>query len=369
MRTTGFKATATGAALLVASVLGTAGAASASSLTTATPATTTTTTSTSTTTTTTAGAPEVRRLAGEDRIGTAIAVSQAVFSDEDGAYAAFVASAASWPDALAASALAAQYGAPLLLVPADGQLPAAVRAELQRLKVEQVYVLGGDRSVSDRISAQLKDLAEVQRFDGNDRYDTAGYAASVLADPGKPLYVASGTGFADALGGGAAAGAVGGALVLTDPARLPSSLAADVKTLAPSSVVVLGGPGTVSDAVVGQLKALLPGVSVTRTYGGDRYETAARASAQVHVDGSPSTRAADGEDTVSAVMLASGTSFPDGLAGAAVSGPSGVPLLLTTKDCVPAATLAEIGRLHAQRVVVLGGPTVVSPAAAALTPC
>jgi putative cell wall-binding protein len=368
VRTTGFKAAATGAALLAASVLGTAGAASASPLTTATPATTATSTSTATTTTA-GGAPEVRRLAGEDRIGTAIAVSQAVFSDEDGAYAAFVASAASWPDALAASALAAQYGAPLLLVPADGQLPPAVRAELQRLKVEQVYVLGGDRSVSDRISAQLKDLAEVQRFDGNDRYDTAGYAASVLADPGKPLYVASGTGFADALGGGAAAGAVGGALVLTDPARLPTSLAADVKTLAPSSVVVLGGPGTVSDAVVGQLKALLPGTPVTRTYGSDRYETAARASAQVHVDGSPSTQAADGEDTVSAVMLASGTSFPDGLAGAAVAGPSGVPLLLTTKDCVPAATLAEISRLHAQRVVVLGGPTVVSPAAAALTPC
>ncbi|MEH3076222.1 MAG: cell wall-binding repeat-containing protein [Quadrisphaera sp.] len=356
MRTTGVRAAAMGAALLASTVLGTAGAASAD-------------TTTTTTTTATAGAPEVQRLAGDDRIGTAIAVSQAVFSDADGAYAAFVASAASWPDALAASALAAQYGAPLLLVPADGQLPASVRTELHRLKVEQVYVLGGDRSVSDRISAQLSDLAEVKRFDGNDRYDTAGYAASVLADPGKPLYVASGTGFADALGGGAAAGSVGGALVLTDPARLPSSLAADIKTLAPSSVVVLGGPGTVSDAVVGQIKALLPGTSVTRTYGADRYETAARASAQVHVDGSPSTKAADGTETLSAVMLASGTSFPDGLAGAAVAGPSGVPLLLTTKDCVPAATLAEIRRLHAQRVVVLGGPTVVGPAAAALTPC
>lgn len=355
------------AGLFATTLLGTlctAGAASADTVATASP-----TASPSASASPSSGAPEVRRLAGDDRIGTAIAVSQAVFSDGEGAYAAFVASAASWPDALAASALAAQYGAPLLLVPADGQLPGAVRTELQRLKVEQVYVLGGDRSVSDRISAQLSDLAQVERFDGNDRYDTAGYAASVLADPGKPLYVASGTGFADALGGGAAAGAVGGALVLTDPARLPTSLAADVKTLAPSSVVVLGGPGTVSDAVVGQLKALLPGTSVTRTYGADRYETAARASAQVHAQGSPSTRAADGEDTVSAVMLASGTSFPDGLAGAAVAGPSGVPLLLTTKDCVPAATLAEISRLRAQRVVVLGGPTVVGPAAAALTPC
>ncbi|PWJ53006.1 Putative cell wall binding repeat 2 [Quadrisphaera granulorum] len=356
MRTTGWRAAALSAALIATTVLGTA--ASASAYTTGATATTAAT-----------APPQVQRIAGDDRIGTAVAVSQAVFTDDDGAYAAFIASAASWPDALAASALAAQYRAPLLLVPADGQLPEQVRAELHRLKVEQVYVLGGGKSVSDRISAQLGDLALVKRFDGNDRYDTAGYAASVLADPGKPLYIASGAGFADALGGGAAAGAVGGALVLTDPARLPMSLSDDIKTLAPSSVVVLGGPGTVSDAVVGQLKTLLPGTPVTRTYGADRYETAARTSAQINGQGSPSSKAADGVQNLSAVMLASGTSFPDGLAGAAVSGPSGVPLLLTGKDCVPASTLAEVRRLGAQRVVVLGGPTVVSPAAAALNPC
>ncbi|MGQ7294984.1 cell wall-binding repeat-containing protein [Quadrisphaera sp. KR29] len=365
MRTTGWRAAAMTAALVAASALGTAGAAAAEPA----PAVEPAPAAEPAPADGAVGAPEVQRLAGEDRIGTAVEVSRAVFSEEDGAYAAFIASAASWPDALAASALAAQYRAPLLLVPADGQLPAVVRAELHRLRVEQVYVLGGDRSVSDRTIAQLGDLAVVQRFDGNDRYDTAGYAASVLADPGAPLYVASGTGFADALGGGAAAGAVGGALVLTDPARLPSSLAADITTLAPSRVVVLGGPGTVSDAVVAQLTALLPGTPVTRTYGADRYETAARTSAQVHPDGSPSARAADGSGTVSAVMLASGTSFPDGLAGAAVSGPSGVPLLLTGKDCVPAATLAEVRRLRVERVVVLGGPSVVGPAAAALTPC
>lgn len=309
--------------------------------------------------------PQVQRLYGDDRVGTAVAVSRAAFPGDDGSYAVFVVSAANWPDALAASALAARFSAPLLLVPSEGPVPRVVLDELDRLKPQALYVLGGTKSVSAAVSTELAAHADaLTRFDGVDRYDTASYAASVLAEPGKPLYVASGAGFADALGGGAAAGAVGGSLVLTDPKRVPESLAAQLPTLAPSRVVVLGGPGVVDDSVVGSLKTLLPGVPVTRSYGADRYETAATASAAVNAADAP---AADGG--AKTVLLASGTSFADGLAGAAVSGRSGSPLVLTTKDCVPAASLREIERLGATRVVVLGGPGVVSDAAAALTPC
>ena len=311
------------------------------------------------------GQPQVQRLYGDDRIGTAVAVSRAANPGDTGSYAVFVASASSWPDALAASALAAHFSAPLLLVPSEGPLPKTVVDELDRLKPQALYVLGGTKSVSAAVATELSAHADaVTRFDGTDRYDTAAYAASVLADPGKPLYVASGAGFADALGGGAAAGTVGGSLVLTDPQRVPESLATQLPALAPSRVVVLGGPGVVSDSVVGSLKTLLPGVPVERSYGADRYETAAGASAAVNAAG---TLSGDGQGRT--VLLASGTSFPDGLAGAAVSGPSGSPLVLTQRDCVPAPSLREIQRLGATRVVVLGGPGVVSDAAAALTPC
>lgn len=309
--------------------------------------------------------PQVQRLYGDDRIGTAVAVSKAANPGDTGSYAVFVASATSWADALAASALAAHFDAPLLLVPSEGPVPKSVVDELDRLKPQALYVLGGTRSVSAAVATELAAHADaVTRFDGTDRYDTAAFAASVLADPGKPLYIASGEGFADALGGGAAAGAVGGALVLTDPKRVPESLATQLPALAPSRVVVLGGPGVVSDSVVGSLRTLLPGVPVERSYGADRYETAAAASAAVNAAG---TVPADGQGRT--VLLASGTSFPDGLAGAAVSGPSGSPLVLTQKECVPAPSLREVQRLGATRVVVLGGPGVVSDAAAALTPC
>lgn len=304
-----------------------------------------------------AQAADSTRVFGDDRIATAVAVSQATYSGDNKAYSVYVASAANWPDALAASALAAQNKAPLLLVPADGVLPANVADELKRIKPISIYLLGGERSVSGVVESQLKDIASVLRLDGDDRYETAADAAFIAGDAGKTMYVASGETFADALGGGAAAGRVGGTLVLTQRDNLPDSLSENLSYIKPSKVVVMGGPSVVSDRVLDQLKTRLPGVSVTRTSGDDRYATAAAASKEVY------------PAKASTVLLASGTNFPDGLAGAAVSGPTNRPLLLTQKECVPASTLTEIERLGATSVVVLGGPGVVSDAAASLTPC
>jgi putative cell wall-binding protein len=44
-------------------------------------------------------------------------------------------------------------------------------------------------------------------------------------------------------------------------------------------------------------------------------------------------------------------------------------LLLAEKDCVPASTLVELAHLGATNIVVLGGTSAVSEAAADLTPC
>src|SRR5664280_1662708 len=65
------------------------------------------------------------RLAGADRYGTAVAISQSGFLPQSpgGQFAAMVASGANFPDALAAGPVAASSGGPLLLVPQDGVLP------------------------------------------------------------------------------------------------------------------------------------------------------------------------------------------------------------------------------------------------------
>lgn len=102
-----------------------------------------------------------------------------------------------------------------------------------------------------------------------------------------------------------------------------------------STVLQLGGTaGAVED------------VTSVRLAGDDRFETAAEIAAAAFPDGS---------DTV---LIASGRSFPDALAGAAL----GLPILLTERDSLPAATAAAIDDLGADDAIILGGTAAVSVA-------
>ena len=85
-----------------------------------------------------------------------------------------------------------------------------------------------------------------------------------------------------------------------------------------------------------------------RLAGSDRYGTAAAISAATFQPG------------VKVAYVATGANFPDALAGAAAAGDGDAPVLLVQSDAIPAATAAELVRLQPGRIVVLGGPSVVS---------
>jgi putative cell wall-binding protein len=253
--------------------------------------------------------------------------------------------------------------APLLLVPAQGTLPSSVAAELDRLKTQNIIVVGGPAAVSNSMVSQLAKHAPANHtytVDGANRYDTAAQTSEGFDPPvvSVPVYIARVSTFADALVGGAAASLAGGTMLLTTPTKLPSESAAALKRLKPSKVVVLGGTGAVSNSVLSQVKGVVGStVPVSRVGGSDRFATAAKLSAATV----PSAKE---------VFLANGLNYPDALAGGPVAPYfDGRPLLLTKKDCVPSSTLAEIKRLGATKVTALGGTGVVSDAALSLKPC
>jgi putative cell wall-binding protein len=64
------------------------------------------------------------------------------------------------------------------------------------------------------------------------------------------------------------------------------------------------------------------------------------------------------------VYVASGQAFPDALAGGPPAIIGGAPVLLVTKDGIPAPVAAELERLAPYRIVLLGGPNAVSEAVA-----
>jgi putative cell wall-binding protein len=87
---------------------------------------------------------------------------------------------------------------------------------------------------------------------------------------------------------------------------------------------------------------------VTRLSGSDRYATAAKVAQASH------------PGTAETVFIATGANFPDALAGSAIAGRLGAPLLLVTPDSIPAATTTELERLDPSTIVIVGGEGAVS---------
>ena len=102
--------------------------------------------------------------------------------------------------------------------------------------------------------------------------------------------------------------------------------------------------------LAGPLPAAQAAPTAERIAGNDRYDTAARVSA----DGYP-----DGADVV---WVATGEGFPDALTASAAAGAARAPVLLVGRDHLPEATARELRRLAPQDLVVVGGPAAVSEA-------
>ncbi|MCU1487798.1 MAG: N-acetylmuramoyl-L-alanine amidase family 2 [Actinomycetia bacterium] len=185
------------------------------------------------------------RLAGDNRFGTAAAISAAAFTS---APVAYVATGAGFPDALAGAAAGALRGGPVLLVERDS-VPARTAAELQRLKPSAIVVLGGTGAVSSATADQLKAYSpSVTRASGADRYATA-VAVSQAVASSPVAYLATGVNFPDALAGGVVAAAAGAPLLLVPGRCIPNGTRAELVRLGVTRLVLLGGDGAVSSAL------------------------------------------------------------------------------------------------------------------------
>jgi putative cell wall-binding protein len=89
---------------------------------------------------------------------------------------------------------------------------------------------------------------------------------------------------------------------------------------------------------------------VTRHEGGDRQDTAARASTKAYPDPS----------RVDSVILAYSYDFPDALAASYLAGVLDAPILLCDTNKIPATTAAELSRLNPSAIYIVGGTGVIS---------
>lgn len=209
---------------------------------------------------------------------------------------------------------------------------------------------GGKLWVTHRFLAAAEDkptIAQVPtaRLAGSDGLSVSQVLYPDAATAGAVL-VARDDDFADALAGGPLAARRDGPILLTPSATLPAAVRDEAaRALRPGgTVIVLGGPAAVSVEVEEAFRAA--GMATERIAGADRYETA------VAVAGAVAPSPAE-------VFLASGTSYPDAIVAGAPAGRLGAPILLTTRDELPAATGAYLDRIRPGRVHAVGGTAVV----------
>ncbi|MBN2248012.1 MAG: cell wall-binding repeat-containing protein [Coriobacteriia bacterium] len=304
----------------------------------------------------------IGRLAGADRFATSVASIQGRFNESP---VAVIATGRDFPDALCAAGLAGAFHAPVLLTDTNA-LPASVAEALTLQEIREAIIVGGTGVVGSAVETQLQELGiDVTRIAGVDRYATSRAVADYMATVGPSLghdltrfcWVARGDMFPDALALAplAALRDAPGPVLLTRPDSLPAPVAGALSTHVYEHALVAGGISAVSDAVYGQIAAMIPGADIDRAAGADRYGTAAAVAEW-----------AMGADFTAGefIGIATGADFPDALSGGAACGYERGILLLTpanTLDAHAAAFLAD-HTVALREIYVFGGSGVVSDA-------
>ncbi|MDR3584725.1 MAG: ice-binding family protein [Desulfosporosinus sp.] len=271
------------------------------------------------------------RIFGSDRVGTAIAVADAGWTVANTAILAPSADG-NLVDALAAAPLAGKTS-PILLTD-NNTLTAATQAELVKLGVKNVYIVGAiSQSVVDQVTTMGVSASVLK---GADRTDTAAAIASKLTNPAGSFVVGYGS-LPDALSVASYAAANNYSILVANP---DGTLPASETAYKGATTYIIGGPTLVED---------IPGA--TRLFGADRFATnQAVLNALTYTYGH--------------VYVANGTDahLVDSLVASSLAAESGAPIVLTDPDGDGAIAATNINsKLNSTAVVTaLGGNTVVT---------
>ncbi|WP_052144751.1 S8 family serine peptidase [Halalkalibacter okhensis] len=262
---------------------------------------------------------------------------------------AVLASNQSFPDSLAASALANELDAPILLTSPRKVDEQTIRT-LKSYNVSDVVVLGGTVAIPDSIVKELeKEGLSVTRLRGPNRYSTAVELNNYIAEKNGEVIIANGRNFPDALAVSTYAAKLGIPIVFVEDDQIPAETAEFLAKYDFSQSYVVGGTAVVSSKVLNQLP------NPKRISGPNRYETAIAINDyfESSIDG------------IDGYHIVTGQNFPDALAGGVFGARTNMPLVLVQSDRMPSKVEAYLQQQkdaygHGLSFHVLGGKAAVS---------
>lgn len=270
------------------------------------------------------------RLAGNGRYETAAKISEFGFEKADTVVLAY---SMGYADALAGVPYANALNAPILLTNTNS-LDKATLAEIKRLGAKKIKILGGEGAIGQNVIDELvknginKD--NIERISGQSRYSTATAIAEKLNAAPEEVFFVYGGGYADALSVSPVAATKKVPIIyLTTSGEINADTAAYLAKLKEKNCVkhayIIGGEGVISDEMMKKVNDMLGlrfNSTLKRVYGFNRYFTC------LNVIDTFDREVYTGKT----VCLATGTNFPDALAGGVLAAKLDAPLMLVGSE-------------------------------------
>ncbi|GGK28968.1 hypothetical protein GCM10010965_22260 [Caldalkalibacillus thermarum] len=188
------------------------------------------------------------------------------------------------------------------------------------------------------------------RIAGQNRYETSAMIAREVFMQSDTVIIARGdlnNDFADGLTASVLAGALDSPILLTHRNELHPAVAKTIQQMGAKQAYILGGEAAVSRRVEEQVASLVG--QVKRIEGQTRFDTAANILREAGIK-------------AKAALVVNGFQSADAMVAGAVAFKQQLPILPVHKDQIPDVTKQSINRLGLERVYLVGGQAVISPA-------
>lgn len=284
------------------------------------------------------------RYEGSDRVNTAVTISNKNFNS---ARNVIVTNAWKPSDALAATALAKSLNSPILYVNKD-ELPSNTKYEIDRLGAENIYVVGGENSVSENVKSQLyydiRSVRNTYRISGENRAGTALELAKEAAryKKGSKAFIVTGTSDSDCLAVSAASGENSYFMFYVVNGNLDWESRNYIRNNF-NSVFIANGNENINSSIVNDLRN--SGLRVNQIYGNDSFDLSMKISENSN----------EFYTTLHSVYLTSGRNVADGVPGSVLAAKSGMPLMLVDGNNNKNEIASYINKKNVDRVYILGG--------------
>lgn len=181
---------------------------------------------------------DVERIAGKDRYETANKVYDKL-KEVSKPNKTIIASGEIFADALSAGTISGSDSTPILLAKSNDLTKETIK-RIRDPKINQVIVVGGENSVSNKVVSILGKKSK--RLSGKDRYETSKIVAEYIYPSSKNIIMTSGEKFADAISIGGIVKLAKAPILLTTKHSLPDSLKEYLIDI--ENIEIIGGDNT-----------------------------------------------------------------------------------------------------------------------------